>query len=148
MAVTLFVGYFTRMPLKAPMLVWGSAALLGLVSNFITAIRFWQTKYAAARIGTFYFFIGLLTAAAALFAILYVFKAVKKIPAVVISGVLLTALLIMGIVFNLRNLIGFLNANNKNALLITQILLSMLHSLIYPVGIFLTLLSTKEKEVK
>ena len=144
-AATLFIGYFARMPLKVPMLIWGGAALFRFVSNLVTAIKLWPTKYAAGRIGTFYFIIGLLSAAAALFAILYAFKALKKIPALVVIGILLTAIMIMGVVFDLKNLAGYLSVNDKNAFLIARTLFSTLHLIIFPVGIFLTVLSAKEK---
>lgn len=144
-AAVLFIGYFARIPLKIPMLIWGGAALFGFVSNLVTAIKLWPTKYAAGRIGTYYFIVGLLTAAAALIAILYAFKTLKKIPALVVLGVLLAAVLIMGVVFNLKNFAGYLSINDKNAFLIIRTLFSTLHSLIFSIGIFLTVLSAKEK---
>ena len=145
-AATLFIGYFTRLPLKVPMLMWGAATLFGFASNLVTAIKLWPTKLAAGRIGTFYFILGLLTAAAALFAILYAFQALKRIPALVVLGVLLTAVLIMGVVFDIKSLAGYLSVNDKNALLIAQTLFSMLHALIFPIGIFLTVLASKKKD--
>lgn len=146
MAIVLFVGRFTQMPIKIPMIIWGGAALFILISDINTAIQLWSAKYAAAGIGSFYFFIGLLTAAAALFAILYAFKAIKKIPAAVILGILLGALVIIGVAFNIKNLAGYLSVNNKNGLLITSMLFNILYSLVFPVGIFLTILSAKEKQ--
>ena len=147
-AVVLFVGHFTRMQLKIPMLVWGGAALIGLVSDLNTAFKMWALKHIGTELGIYYFFLGLLTAASALFIILYAFKAIKKIPAAVILGVLLTALIILGVSFNLKNLAGYLSVYNKNIPLIARTLYSTLYSFIFPVGIFLTALSAKEKVKK
>ncbi|HNX15411.1 MAG TPA: zinc ribbon domain-containing protein [Oscillospiraceae bacterium] len=144
-SILLFIMRASGRDLKNPMLVWAAGALFGLpfaIYSFLQLLRQYDLLLAYYNL-----LIGVLPLLAALCAVLYAFKVIKRTPALIFLGLLLGFVLIAGTYMNIRILFSWMNAAPAvEFLTFVRLLLRVINSLFFPVGIFFSITASEIKK--
>ena len=141
-AILLFTARASGKSLKAPILVWTAGTLFGLPFTVYSFLQYVHQYFLPMAYCTL--LMKAVPVIAALFAILYAFKALKKLPSLIIIGVLLGAVFIAGTYFYFTALLDYPNHPFSPFVYINCGLI-LLYYLLFPTGLFLTVLASKPK---
>jgi len=141
-AILLFTTRASGKSLKAPILVWTAGTLFGLPFAVYSFLQYVHQYFLPLAYYTL--LMKAIPVIAALVAILYAFKALKKLPSLIIIGVLLGAVFIAGTYFYFTALLDYQNYPFSPFVYINCGLI-LLYYLLFPAGLFLAFLASKPK---